>query len=674
MLIKLLQLFFCLILFLISTSQVFAVENNQFVTIINPVRISSYNPDAVASLKAQYFEVSIRNLPATWLFTYDALDNQDLVNAAKKMNSLQEKGLFLEVSSQLAEDAGVVYRRPDSWHRANALLLIGYSPDDRRKLIDQYFKSFHQHFGFYPSATGAWWVDSNSLKYLSDKYKVKVNLGLADQHSTDGYQVWGQYWSTPYYPSDLHAGIPASDKMHKLDVVMLQWAPRDPLNGYGEGKASLFSTQDYAVQGFSNDYFEELYKLYAFKHDNQFGQIVVGLEADLSPDTYRDLYADQLDIVKKYQSSVSAVTATDFAKWYQSSFPGLSPSHFIQTKDLRGKDQQVFWYQSPNYRIGLKHDGQTNQTTVFDFRTYHSNIMEPYSLSKDYDLNLYSILPAIIDSGLSVNQQWNITNTSLKSVDSKIEQVILTFDNQIIDFQPDKIVLTGLENGLPVNIVDNKSLAIEKNGEVSLTILPNWIVGPEGYKYQNFIPEKPNFLRMRRGVVMSTVIIVGLLGFWLWLFKRQKTVHKKRLVIAAPALFVFVLVGYWLAVVDHHYYVSQSEVDSLSQLSAMPAGNIVVYDRECLNCSWSAKYKAAVFANKRSYVENITNKPILYNSKIFTTLSREEGRAELEKLNAKYIYLVRYGDYREELPFSPGDYGVKKIYENAHTQIWEKVD
>lgn len=673
MFVKLLSSFFiCLILFFLTyKTQVSAAGPSQFVTIINPVRISSYNPDPVASLKAQYYEVAQRNLPATWLFTYDALLDQGLINTAKQMNALQEKGLFLEVTLKLAADAGVVYKQPDSWHRANALLLIGYSQEDRLKLIDHYFKTFYQQFGFYPTVTGAWWVDSFSLSHLEQKYNIKVNLGLADQHSTDGYQVWGQYWSTPYYPSAFHAGIPANDKSQKLDIVMLQWAARDPLNGYGEGNASIFSTQDYAVSGFSNDYFEDLYKLYALKHDNQFGQIVVGLEADLSPDTYKDLFAQQLDIIKKYSGSVQAVTATDFAKWYQSTFPDLSPAHFIQNKDLLGKDQQVFWYQSPNYRIGLKYDNQTKQSTVFDFRTYQNNIVEPYYYTKDYDLNLYSILPAIIDTALSSNQQWEIFKTPLQVVNAKADQISLTFNNQSIIFKPNKIHLRGLVSDLPPAIVNSKALDVEGDEDVNLTILPAWITGSAGYNYQNFIPEKPTFLRMRRGIIASGIITIGAIGFWWWLLRRQKTHSKRTLILIAPVLIIAGLIIYWVLKVDHRYYVSQSEVDSLNQLASLPAGNIIVYDRECLNCSWPSQYKPAVFANKRGYVNQLTDKPVVYNSKIFTTTSREEGKVELGRVKAKYIYLVRYGDYREEMPFSPGDYRIRKIYENAHTQVWE---
>lgn len=44
-------------------SLVFAEEVNQFITIVNPVRISVYNPDPLASLLTQYEQIKNRDLP-----------------------------------------------------------------------------------------------------------------------------------------------------------------------------------------------------------------------------------------------------------------------------------------------------------------------------------------------------------------------------------------------------------------------------------------------------------------------------------------------------------------------------------------------------------------------------------------------------------------------------------
>src|SRR3989338_7096044 len=288
---------------------IFGVVNqtySQFVTIVNPIRISAYSTNPGASLEAQYGEVQKRNLAATWLFTYDAILDSGVVNVAKVMDKTQELGLFLQVTPKFATESGVIYNKTDSWHRANSVFLSGYTQQDRIRLVDAIFEKFKKTFGFYPASVGAWWIDSYSLDYMKRKYNIVANLTVADQFATDGYQVWGQYWSIPFYPAKLHAGIPASTLDSKIDVVTIQWAARDPLNGYGRGPASLFSTQDY----FEIDYFQKLIDLYAKSNNNKFGQITMGLKGDFPPSTYRGFFPKPLGGRKKLNISgeVSVVT------------------------------------------------------------------------------------------------------------------------------------------------------------------------------------------------------------------------------------------------------------------------------------------------------------------------------------------------------------------------------
>ncbi|MDP3733277.1 MAG: hypothetical protein Q8Q91_01930, partial [Candidatus Daviesbacteria bacterium] len=193
----------------IASAQENNSNTNQFVTIVNPVRISSYTRDPKAALLAQYKQIKIRNLPASWLLTYDVLINPDTRPDILGFDSLQEIGVFLEVTPKLASSAGVSYSKTDSWHRANAVFLSGYTEEDRIKLIDIIFEEFKKNFGYYPKSIGGWWVDSFSLDYMKKKYDISANLTVADQFSTDGYKLWGHYWSTPFYPKKYHAGVPA---------------------------------------------------------------------------------------------------------------------------------------------------------------------------------------------------------------------------------------------------------------------------------------------------------------------------------------------------------------------------------------------------------------------------------------------------------------------------------
>src|SRR5260221_13737237 len=97
--------FFLFILFL---PQTILASENQFVTIVNPVRIAPYTNDSAKSIAAEYNVIKNSSLPATWLLTYDVLQNTDAVAAVKHMDKNQEVGLFLEVGSSLCTRAEVL--------------------------------------------------------------------------------------------------------------------------------------------------------------------------------------------------------------------------------------------------------------------------------------------------------------------------------------------------------------------------------------------------------------------------------------------------------------------------------------------------------------------------------------------------------------------------------------
>ena len=272
-------------IFLLSSTKVVAEGNNNFITVVNPVRISSYTKNPAESLRNEYAVIRQRSLPATWLLTFDALDNKEILSVVKKMDDGQEFGIFLEVTKNFSDKAGINYNNTGFWHHAASVFLSGYTQDERRLLIDTVFEKFKDIFGYYPASVGSWWTDSYSLSYIKEKYGIIANLVCSDQFSTDGYQIWGQPWQVPYYPSKYHSAVSASSLAVKLDVVNLQWAPRDPLNGY---YSSLFSTQDYLMteKNLDINYFEKLIRLYTDQKENGLGQITIGLEADLNPEGY----------------------------------------------------------------------------------------------------------------------------------------------------------------------------------------------------------------------------------------------------------------------------------------------------------------------------------------------------------------------------------------------------
>jgi hypothetical protein len=397
--IKAFKVFFLSLSFLLFCfyNPVFA-EDNRFVTIVNPVRISSYTKDPAGSLESEYSVISKNRLPATWLLTYDALGNNEILQAINEMSSNQEFGIFLEVTGNFAEKTGIKYNNTGFWHHASSVFLSGYTQNQRNILIDAVFEKFKSIFGYYPKSVGSWWTDSYSLSYMKEKYGITANLVCSDQFATDGYQIWGQPWQVPYYPSKFHGGIFASSLEVKLDLVNMQWASRDPLNGY---YSSLYSTQDYLVAGKNLDtaYFEKLVRMYTNTDRNEFGQITVGLESDTDPEGYSKEFAKQMDLVSGLRNTekLKITTMKDFSDWYRKKYPDLSPTSLLEADDLLGTGMKAVWSQSPQYRLFYTVDPETLEITVRDLRFYNADLEEPYYYSPNRSFSLSINIPSVID-------------------------------------------------------------------------------------------------------------------------------------------------------------------------------------------------------------------------------------------------------------------------------------
>ncbi|TAL73455.1 MAG: hypothetical protein EPN88_04490, partial [Bacteroidetes bacterium] len=339
-------------------------------------------------------------------------------------------------------------------------------------MIDTVFDKFKKAFGFYPTSVGAWWNDSFSLGYMKDKYGITANLTCADQFETDGYHIWGQYWSAPFYPSKYHAGIPAKDLNSKLDLVTIQWAPREPLNGYN---SSLYSSQDYFTLGLNKDYVEKLIRLYAGNRESNFGQVTLGLEGDFSAEAYQGVYAQEMQFVADLVSkeNYKATNMQQFSSWYRSEFRDKTPDYFVESDDLLGKDQKAIWYQSSNYRVGLVYDEEQSRLTIIDLRAYFNNFSEPYYISPNSQIDLFINIPSVIDSISNPQSKWEINNIKLKLTEKKEDGYYLSFDNnREIRLTENSIIFDNFKKfNLPV-IVKNSPILNAKKNDNSLEISP----------------------------------------------------------------------------------------------------------------------------------------------------------------------------------------------------------
>jgi hypothetical protein len=147
--------FFLLASFVIIFNQpVLAADHTTL--IMNQVRgAQCCSPGNVKNLELQIKTALQLNLASTFALRYDVLNNQTFATHSNYQNhSLIEWAAFLEITPQLAQDAGVTYSGNESnWYEAQFAYLIGYTQSDRQKIIKTYMEQFKKIFGDYPKSS-----------------------------------------------------------------------------------------------------------------------------------------------------------------------------------------------------------------------------------------------------------------------------------------------------------------------------------------------------------------------------------------------------------------------------------------------------------------------------------------------------------------------------------------
>ena len=324
MLKKLLPVLLALFLFVFATSAKADTVSckDRYLTLVNPVRGRNLWFDkSIVSLEGQHAQIKQHDFPATWLLTFDALTDTEVVKSIKSFDNSQELGLFLEVSPDYAKSAGVIYPHMVAWDDPNAIFLSAYTRGESRKLIDELFEKFKGEFGYYPSSVGAWWIDSYSTSYMQEKYGVKIAMIVADQLTTDDYGVWGQWWGVGYVAKKQNILAPERD-LSSNNLVVIQWAQRDFSKAFDKGPSfSNYSLQanDYTERGLDTGYFEKLTDQY-LNCQLPVGQITVGLEVGMEGLRFADEYENQLSHLATSQKA-TAVTMSEFADVFVTKWP-----------------------------------------------------------------------------------------------------------------------------------------------------------------------------------------------------------------------------------------------------------------------------------------------------------------------------------------------------------------
>ena len=166
------------------------MRNKPIVNIYNFIRMSHVEPstfisDDFETVQKQMTLVRQYGFPATYALKHDALMEPRYQELLKTYTGNgDEISAWCEITQPLCRRAGVAFK--GAWteeydDRVNSAYCIGYSPAERKRLVDAYMADFLEVFGFYPKTIGSWVLDTTTVSYAAEKYGVLGSAICRDQ-------------------------------------------------------------------------------------------------------------------------------------------------------------------------------------------------------------------------------------------------------------------------------------------------------------------------------------------------------------------------------------------------------------------------------------------------------------------------------------------------------------
>ena len=369
------------------------MKKTAIVHIYNFIRMSHTEPsrflmDDFDTLRRILILVKQYGFPGTYALKYDALMEPRYQQLLKEyLDENDELGVWWEITEPLCRRAGVGFRdtRQELEYddRVDSAYCLGYSPEERKLLVDAYMADFYAIYGYYPANIGAWVMDSVTIGYAREKYGVKAACICRDQVATDGFTLWGGWPNGVYFPSRDNAFIPASSEEMQLDIPVFRLLGPDPIYNFEdhvrrENMQGVVTMEPSWLSGrdprFVGSYFGGMTEEDALGiqycqvgQENNFlwENIQPGLEAQLQR---------LVELVREGKIRVETMGAT--GEWFAKQYRLTPPATFQRGYDWSGNGLSAQWYASVNYRLGLL--GEEGHLRIRDLFVYRQDYASRY--------------------------------------------------------------------------------------------------------------------------------------------------------------------------------------------------------------------------------------------------------------------------------------------------------
>jgi hypothetical protein len=386
----------CIITFLLCSfrpPQTKTNSNPKIVNIVNFIRLlepreATITQDVLYQTVVKQVQIMKKyKLGGTFLLQYDALLDTRYQKLLKSLpRNTFEIGGWWEIPQPLVEKAGLKWRGrfPWDWY-AHVGFSTGYTPAERKKLIDVYMADFKNIFGYYPKSVASWFIDAYSLNYMYQKYHIVASANCKDQYGTDGYTLWGGYWNQAYYPSKINSYMPAQNQRNQISVPVFRMLGSDPIRQYDNGLATTWQgvitlEPVYPQTGADSAWVNWFFNSFVNNEPLGFNYTQAGQENSFTWDAMAKGYELQMPLIAKLRNAnkIKVETLETTGRWFKKKYAVTPTTSFTVNKDIADSNQKTVWYESRFYRINLLWD--KNNFRVRDVHLFNEKMASVYEL------------------------------------------------------------------------------------------------------------------------------------------------------------------------------------------------------------------------------------------------------------------------------------------------------
>lgn len=353
--------------------------------------------ESLEIFKLQQETAHKNGLKTTIHMTYASLFNDEVVEMAKEHHRIYGDEIALSLLGLPCTQFREKYKTKD-------FCIWMFSMEDKKSIVDDLFEKFYERFGFYPEATGSYYMDADLTNYIKEKYPmVKCAIATCWEEGPKAYHTCNNSWYTfldggpwnPWIPSKQNTHAPAADEAEDSGIVAIPHISRDLIACY-DGNGSNFGTHPQNVlRGmiYKDGKYPYLYNLIdqyrsleKYNHGYSYNMMFVGPgwlnkmgRWEASYDLLKQSYEDGMAYYGKLKKEGRLIdmTMSEFADYYRKNKTYTQPECALWKDILYGSDKQLFWYCDPFMRVCVNMD---QGGAIVDLRPYAAKLEWPVGI------------------------------------------------------------------------------------------------------------------------------------------------------------------------------------------------------------------------------------------------------------------------------------------------------